>query len=102
MYVATSIVCFCLAAEMSSTYGGVPEVIFKLSKLQKLNLSYQAIKKTSEHFQSLAELTELNLSHNPQLESLCGEISLLKKLTGKVFKCEPFHSINKTPCTYSH
>ena len=71
------------SATMSDAMGGVPDILFALTKLTKLNLSYHALKLLPKNFEALTELSELNLSHNAQLESLCGELSLLKKLTGK-------------------
>lgn len=70
-------------------YAGCPKEIFSLKTLVRLNLSFQGFKRLTEHIEELPLLEELNLSHNPVLEALPGEISGLTSLKG--FK----HFLNK-------
>lgn len=63
-------------------YAGCPKEIFSLKTLVRLNLSFQGFKRLTEHIEELPLLEELNLSHNPVLEALPGEISGLTSLKG--------------------
>ncbi len=67
------------------TYGGVPPVIFELTKLKSLNLRFHGIYNISEHFSSLKDLTEFNVSNNPVLENIAAELGKLP------LKCKQNH-----------
>ena len=71
-----NLVCHCISDE-SDTYGGVPEIIFHLTELRNLNLAFQGLRKITEHFSVLNRLVHLNLSDNPVLESIVGEVGTL-------------------------
>ena len=64
-------------------YGGCPEVIFKLTKLQRLNLSFQGLRMVTSYFGNLANMLELNIDHNPRLQSVASEVGLLTRLNGR-------------------
>lgn len=77
----------------SDPFAGCPEEIFTLKSLSRLNLSFQGLKRLTEKVESLTSLEELNLSHNPVLETLPGEISALTCLRGKFLKVSSFQLI---------
>ena len=58
-------------------HGGIPEQIFKLHKLQHLDLSYTAIRAVPQKIVQLRRLQTLNLNHCMLLESLSGELGKL-------------------------
>lgn len=70
----------------SDPFAGCPEEIFALKSLSRLNLSFQGLNRLTEKVESLTSLEELNLAHNPLLETLPGEISALTCLRGNFFK----------------
>lgn len=70
----------------SDPFAGCPEEIFALKSLTRLNLSFQGFNRLTEKVESLTSLEELNLAHNPLLETLPGEISALTCLRGKFLK----------------
>ena len=77
-----SFACVLLEAD---PYAGCPKEIFSLKTLVRLNLSFQGFNRLTERIEELQLLEELNLSHNPVLEALPGEISGLSNLKGKHF-----------------
>ena len=58
-------------------HGGIPEQIFRLRKLQHLDLSYTAIRAVPRKIVQLRRLQTLNLNHCMLLESLSGELGKL-------------------------
>ncbi len=60
-----------------SKYGGIPGVIFELTNLKSLHMRFHGLYKISEHFRALKQLTDLNLSDNPVLESIAAELGKL-------------------------
>ncbi|XP_035826698.1 uncharacterized protein LOC101848126 [Aplysia californica] len=56
---------------------GIPEPIFQITTLQKLNLSYHAFTVVAEMVQELKNLENLNVMNNPLLESVSAEVAKL-------------------------
>ncbi|XP_076085942.1 uncharacterized protein LOC143056672 isoform X1 [Mytilus galloprovincialis] len=52
----------------------VPPVIWKLKSLQSLSLRYHAFTLVPDHVKELLQLESLDISHNPDIEKLSGEL----------------------------
>ena len=72
-----------------TVHGGVPEVIFKMKRLESLDLSYTGINCLPDIASELFTLQTLNLEHCPFLESVSGNLGLLPNLRSK-FRQVPF------------
>ncbi|XP_069118078.1 uncharacterized protein [Argopecten irradians] len=57
--------------------GGVPRVIFKLTSLERLELSFHGLKQIPDDMKELKSLTSLDVSNNPYLESLSSSVGEL-------------------------
>ena len=57
--------------------GGCPSQIINLAHLEKLDMSYQALTKFPENVSGMGKLSNLNLSNNPVIESVAGDIGKL-------------------------
>ncbi|XP_033763307.1 uncharacterized protein LOC117344606 [Pecten maximus] len=57
--------------------GGVPGVIFNLTSLERLELSFHGLKQIPDEMKSLKALTSLDVSNNPYLESLSSSVGEL-------------------------
>ena len=65
--------------------GGFPPVLFKMTSLRHLDLSYQALRRIPEQIKDLTNLNALSLTNNPQLHSISGEVGILP-LKGKIIE----------------
>ncbi|XP_060069823.1 uncharacterized protein LOC132549872, partial [Ylistrum balloti] len=57
--------------------GGVPGVIFKLTSLERLELSFHGLKQIPDEIEDLKALTSLDVSNNPYLESISSRVGEL-------------------------
>ena len=65
--------------------GGIPQCIFDLHNLVKLDLSHHAIRFVPKHIGKLRSLKSLSLQANLLLESLPGELGMLQQLNRTEF-----------------
>ena len=63
--------------------GGIPQCIFELRNLTKLDLSHHAIRHVPKHIGKLRSLKWLSLQSNLLLENLPGELGMLQNLNRK-------------------
>ena len=65
--------------------GGIPQCIFDLHNLVKLDPSHHAIRFVPKHIGKLRSLKSLSLQANLLLESLPGELGMLQQLNRTEF-----------------
>ena len=63
--------------------GGIPSMIFKLTSLETLDLSYTAITHLPGMAREILTLQTINLEHCPLLEGIDGNVGLLPNLKSK-------------------